>query len=113
MYIIFSSMQKENENTKTANYTNSFAFGLVGCLLRQDKRLFETIEKEMQAYAPFLLEHEYFNEKETRMEFFSLMESISELAQVTKSYSGKELDLILKTLSKKALKKLGKELNHA
>ena len=25
----------------------------------------------------------------------------------------KELDLILKTLSKKALKKLGKELNHA
>ena len=74
---------------------------------------YHDIEKEMQAYAPFLLEHEYFNEKETRMEFFSLMESISELAQVTKSYSGKELDLILKTLSKKALKKLGKELNHA
>ena len=113
MYIIFSSMTKENKKTKTENYTNSFAFGLVGCLLRQDKRLFETIEKEMQAYAPFLLEHEYFNEKETRMEFFSLMESISELAQVTKSYSKKELDLILKTLSKKALKKLGKELNHA
>lgn len=104
-------MQKENQNTKVANYTDSFAFSLVGCFLTHNNRLFETIEKEMQAYAPFLLEHEYFNDKETRMEYFSLMESIKDLAEITKGYSDKELKLILKMLSKKALKKLGKELN--
>lgn len=102
-------MTKENENTKTANYTDSFAFSLVGCFLTHNKRLFETIEKEMQAYTPFLLEHEYFNDKETRMEFFNLMESLKDLAEITKGYSNKEVNLILKTLSSKALKKLRKE----
>lgn len=102
-------MSKENENTKTANYTNSFALSLVGCINRYDKRLFETIEREMQAYTPFLLEHEYFDDKETRMEFFNFMESIKDLADLTKGYSNKELKLILETLSKKAMKKIRKE----
>ena len=113
MYILFSIMTKENENTKVANYTDSFAFSLVGCFLTHNNRLFEHIEKEMQAYSPFLLEHEYFNDQETRMQFFNLMESLKDLAEITKGYSNKEVKLILKTLSKKALKKLGKELNHA
>ena len=51
VYTIFE-MSTENENTKTANYTDSFAFSLVGCLLRQDKRLFETIEKEIIPNVP-------------------------------------------------------------
>ena len=104
-------MTTENENTKVANYSNSFAFGMVGVMLTHNQRLFEHLEKEMQAYTPFLLEHEHFNDKETRMEFFQTMESLKDLAELTKGYSDKELKLVFKKMSKKAMKKLGKELN--
>lgn len=105
-------MSRENENTKKVNYSDSFVFSLVGCILKHDNRLFETIERELQAYTPFLLEHEYFDDKETRMEFFNFMEQIRDLAEVTKGYSKKELKIILETMSKKALKKLRKEEAH-
>ena len=113
MYIIFSSMSRENENTKVANYTGSFTFGLVGVMLTYDHRLFETLEKEMEVYMPFLLEHEYFNEKDVRIDFFNFMQSIRDLSELTKEYTDKELKLIFKKLSKKRIKMLGKELNHA
>ena len=106
-------MSKENQNTKTANYSNSFAFSLVGCFLTHNKRLFEHIETEMQVLTPFILEHEHFNDKETRIEFFNLMESLKDLAEITKGYSDKEVNTILKTLSSKSLKKLRKEANNA
>lgn len=109
VYTIFD-MSKENK--KTVNHSDSFVFSLVGCILKHDNRLFETIERELQAYTPFLLEHEFFDDKETRMEFFNFMEQIRDLAEVTKGYSKKELKLILETMSKKALKKLRKEEAH-
>ena len=102
-------MQKENQNTEKANYADSFAFNLAGCLLAHDKRLFQTIQDRMNYYMPFLLEHSFFDHADERMDFFNLMESINALAEIQKSYSNKQLKKIYTKLGKRGLHQLGKE----
>lgn len=105
-------MTKENQNTEKANYADSFAFNLAGCLLAHDHRLFQTIQNRMNYYMPFLLEHSFFDDANERMEFFELMEGINALAEIQKHYSKKQLKKIYTKLGKRGLSQLEMEVKN-
>ena len=92
-----------NENEKIvlgATYQEGFAFAFLGQIMSHGPRFFEELHAKLNDWTPFLLSHEWFNEKEERKEFFSLMCIIDDLASVTRTLNNEELKTELDNVMK-------------
>lgn len=85
-------MQKENQTTAGATYTENFAFIFVGCLISHDKRFFETLHAQMLEYQEVLLESSFMDDRQERVRLIETMQTLNELTQATRNLDDQQLN---------------------
>ena len=108
-------MLKGNEHStkNEANIKETFAFRFVGLLVSHDKRFFETLNSKLTEWMPFIVTHEWFNNKQERESFFELMEVLNELSTTTSNLTEEEINQEFKQILNLMGLKKESEVQHA